>query len=157
MGAVDTNGTRRLIEFVKCCVCESQRQRQKRSPASLVVCLQPGHSHTRSSSRLRCCDDLLGWENDRRLADVSRPADCGFFCDPLRLNDWQTMSPWPVSHFSMLLKLPACTTSRVSDSLPGPNRSCVTCSKTLPPQPNPTRLTSQFFKNILLKRLCYDS
>lgn len=74
---------------------------------------------TRSPSRLHCCDDLLCWENDGRLADVSRAADCGFFCDPVRLSDWLTMPPWPVLDFSMLLKFPAAnTTSRVSDGLP---------------------------------------
>lgn len=49
-GGFDTNGTRTLIEFVKCCGCESQRRRQTWSPGSLVVCLQPGHSHTEPQS-----------------------------------------------------------------------------------------------------------
>lgn len=53
-------------------------------------------------------------ETTADFADVSRAADCGFFCD------WLTMPPWPVLDFSMLLKFPAAnTTSRVSDGLPG--------------------------------------
>lgn len=137
-GGVDTNGTRMLIEFVKCCGCESQRQRQNWSPGSLVVCLQQGQSHTRSPSRLQCCDDLLCWGNDGRLAGASRAADCGFFCDPVRLSDWQTMPPWPDSDFSMLLQFPAA--SRVSDAPPGQNRSSVTCGNGTPPQARPSRL-----------------